>query len=41
MFESKFVKQIIESFNNVLELVDQEEKELDEYVGRLGEFDKQ
>lgn len=39
LFESKYVKQIIESFNNVLELVDQQEKELDEYVGRFGEID--
>ena len=29
----KFVKQIIEAFNNVLEIVDQQEKELNEYIG--------
>lgn len=33
LFESKFVKQIIEAFNNVLEIVDQQEKELNEYIG--------
>lgn len=33
LFESKFVKQIIEAFNNVLEVVDQQEKELNEYIG--------
>ena len=27
MFESKFVKQFIESFNNVLEIMDEQEKE--------------
>ncbi len=33
MFESKYVKQIIETFSNVLELVEQQEKELDEFMG--------
>ena len=33
LFESKFVKQFIETFNNVLELMDEQEKELSEYVG--------
>lgn len=33
LFESKFVKQFIETFNNVLELMDQQEKELNEYIG--------
>ena len=33
IFESKFVKQIIETFNNVLEVVDEQEKELNEYLG--------
>lgn len=37
LFESKFVKQIIEAFNNVLEIVDQQEKELNEYIGTTKE----
>jgi predicted site-specific integrase-resolvase len=28
MFESKYVKQFIETFNNVLELMDDQEKEI-------------
>ena len=28
LIESKFVKQFIETFNNVLELMDEQEKEL-------------
>ena len=34
MFESKFVKQFIESFNNVLEIMDEQEKELNDYLGQ-------
>lgn len=34
LFESKFVKQFIETFNNVLELMDDQEKELQEYIGQ-------
>lgn len=33
LFESKYVKQFIETFNNVLELMDNQEKEIQEYVG--------
>lgn len=33
LFESKFVKQFIETFNNVLELMDAQERELDEFIG--------
>ena len=33
LFESKFVKQLIESFNNVLEVMEQQESELNDYVG--------
>ena len=31
-FESKYVKNIIESFNTVLELIEKEEEELDEWM---------
>lgn len=33
LFESKFVKAFIETFNNVLELIDEQEKELTEFIG--------
>ena len=33
LFESKFVKQIIEAFNTVLEVVEQQESELNDWVG--------
>ena len=33
LFESKFVKQFIETFNNVLELMDEQEKELTQFIG--------
>jgi hypothetical protein len=33
LFESKYVKQFIETFNNVLELMENQEKEIQEYVG--------
>ena len=32
LFESKHVKSIIETFNNVINVIDQEEKELNEFV---------
>lgn len=32
-FESKFVKQIIEAFNTVLEIIEQQESELNDWVG--------
>lgn len=31
-FESKYVKNIIENFNTVLELIEKEEEELDEWM---------
>ena len=40
LFESKFVKQFIETFNNVLEVMDEQEKELNEYMGIDGEEDE-
>lgn len=33
LFESKFVKQFIETFNNVIGLMEDQEKEIREYVG--------
>lgn len=33
LFESKFVKQFIETFNNILELMDDQEQEIKEFVG--------
>lgn len=33
LFESKFVKQIIEAFNTVLEVIEQQESELNDWVG--------
>ena len=33
LLESKFVKSIIENFNSVLELEEQQDKELDQYLG--------
>lgn len=33
LFESKFVKQIIEAFNTVLEVVEQQESELNDWIG--------
>ena len=41
MFESKYVKQIIETFSNVLELVEQQEKELDEFMGQDSDGDSE
>lgn len=32
VFESKYVKNIIEAFNNVLGLIDQQDKELDMFI---------
>lgn len=33
LFESKFVKQIIEAFQTVLEIIEQQENELNDWVG--------
>ena len=39
LFESKFVKQIIENYNNVIELIEQQEKELGDYIGAEDDSD--
>ena len=39
IFESKHVKSIIETFNNVLNLIESQEKELNEFINAPHESD--